>query len=963
MREMRLTFLIILLIAISVGNVFALEIDSVYDLWNIPNTGLGETYTLTKTLDLTATKTIVAWNSTTPYQIGAIVKHTNNYAYEAILASTDKAPTGETDDNWSKMWLVSDKGWTPIGTSSAPFHGNFDGGNFEIQNLYINRRATSIGSNGPTGGQNLVGLFGHVSNGTTATDASTLNSADIYIQNVKMTNVDITGQRGTGALIGKVMLPDLSGKVVYVQNCSSTGTVTGFGAVGGLVGANNSKGKQSTPIIRSCSSSVTVTSTHPGNTTRNPDEFLDSWNFNTFWTPYNIKYGGLVGCNENGITQDCFATGAVSGGDRVGGLAGCTIGGGIFRSYATGKVTQGISSGTPNRNWPGGAGPLVGLVSGDLPFGLGGATAVGAVEDSYYILGETGNTSNDYGTALPAGNTFPNWDHTLVWTTANPPLLAGGVSPTYHYQATTDGNWFSTVVWKSSETMSNYNTDSSLKPNYSNSLSIDIPSGKTVTITNDETANVSKTTVGGTLTINSGGTLNVQKNNNADTDLTVSGTLTVNGDMNIGQSASASVTGTMNIGSTAKIAVAGALVLDNAATINITDGSSITFNGDVIQAIPSLFTTFHDLEINNFSGVNFPNPNIVVNGMFTQTEGDYTKTNSPAIDGFSSPDFKRLSWDETEHIIGGFSATTEVTEAYYPDSIKRSWSINGTISTDTKTKAITFYWDETDDNGFNWSGHTPYLYSSIPAKAEPIAGESVVVDGTTAIRSATFQVPIGDDTNGKELKIGPNAGSTLPVELSSFTAFNQQGSTVMLQWITQSESNLDGYRLFRNDSNSLDTSVMLDAFFPGTNTSQTQSYSYLDESITANGVYYYWIQMLDYDGTNSFYGPAILEINDDFNNSVDVAYKTGFVSIYPNPFNPTTSFRYYLEAKSNVALQIYNIKGQLVKDFNLGTEIKGFHTVVWNGKNNDDKDLPSGVYFTKMKTNDKTDLRKIILMK
>jgi len=305
MRDLKMTFL-------------SVDVNNILDLWNV-RTYLGETYVLTTDLDLEDTnpETIIAYASGT-YNTGDIVRY-EDFAYYCETDGNSNLPTG---DNWTKMW-EADKGWDPIGDDSAPFHGNFNGGGNIISNLFIDRGPDDPAdtSTFPSNGENFVGLFGYVTNGSSISNAS--NNSDIYIQNVGLTDVNITGKRGTGALIGKVDLPDRNnGKLVITENCYvSVGSVTGFGATGGLVGANNSQRKQVVPIIRFCYADVTVASTHPTN------QALNSGDNNN---PYNIKYGGLVGCNENGVTQDSYALGNVSGGDRVGGLAGCTIGGAIF---------------------------------------------------------------------------------------------------------------------------------------------------------------------------------------------------------------------------------------------------------------------------------------------------------------------------------------------------------------------------------------------------------------------------------------------------------------------------------------------------------------------------------------------------------------------------------------------------------------------------------------------------------
>ena len=84
---------------------------------------------------------------------------------------------------------------------------------------------------------------------------------------------------------------------------------------------------------------------------------------------------------------------------------------------------------------------------------------------------------------------------------------------------------------------------------------------------------------------------------------------------------------------------------------------------------------------------------------------------------------------------------------------------------------------------------------------------------------------------------------------------------------------------------------------------------------------------------------------------------------YPNPFNPTTTISFSLPNEQNIELTIYNIKGQKVKTLYSGFAEVGEHTVIWKGKDNNDKQVSSGIYFYKLKTNSKEVTRKMLMMK
>jgi len=87
------------------------------------------------------------------------------------------------------------------------------------------------------------------------------------------------------------------------------------------------------------------------------------------------------------------------------------------------------------------------------------------------------------------------------------------------------------------------------------------------------------------------------------------------------------------------------------------------------------------------------------------------------------------------------------------------------------------------------------------------------------------------------------------------------------------------------------------------------------------------------------------------------------LSNYPNPFNPSTTIKYNNPTPGEVILEIFNIRGQLVRTL-VNEELKsGSHSVVWDGKDNKGKACGSGIYFSRLETNGKSVTNKMVLMK
>lgn len=84
---------------------------------------------------------------------------------------------------------------------------------------------------------------------------------------------------------------------------------------------------------------------------------------------------------------------------------------------------------------------------------------------------------------------------------------------------------------------------------------------------------------------------------------------------------------------------------------------------------------------------------------------------------------------------------------------------------------------------------------------------------------------------------------------------------------------------------------------------------------------------------------------------------------YPNPFNPTTTIDVFLPKDAKVSIEIYNILGQNIRTLYSGEKEKGLHSFLWNGKDNSQKSVSSGVYFYQVNTPDGQKLKKMTLMK
>lgn len=211
-----------------------------------------------------------------PYHV-SILEHliwisTNTDSWGAYCKQVLDIDASATSD------LNSGSGFLPIGNNTIKFTGFYDGQNHYIDNLFIDRPATDY-----------VGLFGY--------------GYGSIIENISVTNCEVTGNSYVGGLAGKIHSTTIS-------NCSDNGEVTGFGDfVGGLLGYNDSDSE-----INNCRAS----------------SFVDGFGEHT---------GGLAGFNKSSISYCSFSGYVFGAGNFVGGLTSeNNMYSSVSNSYTTGAV-------------------------------------------------------------------------------------------------------------------------------------------------------------------------------------------------------------------------------------------------------------------------------------------------------------------------------------------------------------------------------------------------------------------------------------------------------------------------------------------------------------------------------------------------------------------------------------------------------------------------------------------------
>jgi hypothetical protein len=345
-------------------------------------------------------------------------------------------------------------------------------------------------------------------------------------------------------------------------------------------------------------------------------------------------------------------------------------------------------------------------------------------------------------------------------------------------------------------------------------------------------------------------------------------------------------------------------------------------------------------------------------GSQTGQGGNSGNNNDPAVvnippmasgnGGFVDPDVI-VDPDDPQTITVNVAVNNQNPNVPNPNGVGLSYnvSISGTVGT---TVHITLSY-----NGMN-----------------PIPNEIIYFDGNTyqpipnavfGQTSVTFPWTItgskGDDT----FVVNNGQSSTLPVELSSFEATFSNKNYVNLVWTTQSETDFMGFDIMRSINENISEAIKVNAtLISGTNSSQENTYSFTDKEIELNQTYYYWLRILNNNGSIEFTNPRTVSTFGN-NEAPDIPEITKLENAFPNPFNPETHIKFSISENSHVNLTIYNVLGQKVKTF-YNEEMKaGNYSVTWKGLDSNKLKCSSGIYFYKLQTENYKAIKKMLLLK
>lgn len=193
----------------------------------------------------------------------------------------------------------------------------------------------------------------------------------------------------------------------------------------------------------------------------------------------------------------------------------------------------------------------------------------------------------------------------------------------------------------------------------------------------------------------------------------------------------------------------------------------------------------------------------------------------------------------------------------------------------------------------------------------------------------------------------------LPIELLSFSVIPAEDG-IRISFSTASETDNDRFEILRGDLAEGEFARI--AALPSQGNSATeQRYEYTDVDVNPGQTYWYYLADVDMSGHRTEHRNMTVSAT-----ALDpIAAPSSYsLSVYPNPFNPSTTISFTLPEAGMTRVAVYDVSGRWVQTLADETRSAGSHTIAF-----DARELPSGVYFVRMASGEFQATRKIVLMR
>lgn len=113
----------------------------------------------------------------------------------------------------------------------------------------------------------------------------------------------------------------------------------------------------------------------------------------------------------------------------------------------------------------------------------------------------------------------------------------------------------------------------------------------------------------------------------------------------------------------------------------------------------------------------------------------------------------------------------------------------------------------------------------------------------------------------------------------------------------------------------------------------------------------------------SYQGIYVSDIVTSLENKATIPSSINLYQNYPNPFNSTTQIKFEISREENVSVKVFDILGRKVNTLVNERKLRGIYTINWNGTDDHDREVSSGLYICSLRAGSEFKQLKIVLTK
>jgi len=196
--------------------------------------------------------------------------------------------------------------------------------------------------------------------------------------------------------------------------------------------------------------------------------------------------------------------------------------------------------------------------------------------------------------------------------------------------------------------------------------------------------------------------------------------------------------------------------------------------------------------------------------------------------------------------------------------------------------------------------------------------------------------------------IGLKASNPVPVFLQVLAA-RRHGQQVVVSWRLYQVQESVAYNVWRSEPAGRHTKLTRDPLCG------QDTHAFVDAAPPATSTEY-WLQATALGSEEAWYGPAVVE-------AMPVPSLLKLHQNQPNPFNPMTTIRFDVPVGGRVRLEVYDVRGKLVRSLVDADLPLGSHEAVWDGKDASGRAMASGSYFARLHAGGKQLIMRMALVR